>query len=174
MQKKDAPDEKLIESQNQSDNQEEQLPEPNIHPTKYSVQEQLHPNLADSVSIRLQRTACFGRCPIYVLTIYDGGYVEYLGEKWTDVEGKAYCQIDQKSITEIQNKAAEIGFFELNNNYDNEYITDLPSTITTLRNNDEFKTVVNRYEGPKKLKELEDYIDAVFQNIDWKKIESED
>ena len=42
----------------------------------------LHAKLSDTTFARIQRTACFGTCPIYVMTVYKSGLVKYYGEKW--------------------------------------------------------------------------------------------
>ena len=40
-----------------------------------------------SLVITLERTACFGTCPIYKLTVYGDGRVEYEGERFVTVTG---------------------------------------------------------------------------------------
>ncbi|HWO34087.1 MAG TPA: DUF6438 domain-containing protein, partial [Candidatus Acidoferrum sp.] len=39
-----------------------------------------HPKDLTSVSVALRRTACYGTCPVYAVTIHGSGLVEYLGE----------------------------------------------------------------------------------------------
>lgn len=127
--------------------------------------------LADSLVIRLQRTACFGRCPIYTLSIYKGGYATYLGEKWVEREGSYQAIVSDELIQKILAKAKAINYFKLKDQYDNEYVTDLPSTITTIRADDQLKVVANRYEGPEKLNEFEKYIDETAESIQWQALD---
>ncbi len=42
--------------------------------------------------ITLERTACFGACPVYTLSIYADGTVVYNGERFVDVEGEQTTQ----------------------------------------------------------------------------------
>lgn len=134
--------------------------------------EQSEKNLPDSLVVRLQRTACFGRCPIYTLSFYEDGTALFNGEKWVDKEGLFKSKVSKSQMKQILNKAAEIGFYEMKNQYDNEYVTDLPSTITTLKGDSAFKVVANRYEGPEKLRELENLIDEIAKSIEWEKVQS--
>ena len=120
---------------------------------------------------RIQRTACFGRCPIYTLTIYEDGTVIYLGQKWVEKEGTYQTKIDLEVFQKLLDKANEIGYFELDDVYDSDQITDLPSTITTLRQDENLKMVVNRYQGPDKLKGFEQYFDSLFEDVNWTKQE---
>lgn len=121
----------------------------------------------ESAIARIQRTACFGRCPIYILTVYKGGVVIYEAKKWVDKEGTFQAKVDEGKIQELMQRAESINYFDLENEYDSQKVSDLPSTITSLRNEDQFKTIVNRYQGPEELSEFEKYFDELFLNLDW-------
>ncbi len=116
-------------------------------------------HLNDSILIRLQRTACFGRCPIYIASIYPSGKVIYQGEKWVEKEGNFEARMSQANLELILAKANEIDFFALQNAYDSQYVSDLPSAIISLRNENGVKVVVNRYQGPEKLAEFTQFIE---------------
>jgi hypothetical protein len=133
---------------------------------------QAEEKLSDTLVARLQRTPCFGRCPIYTVSFYEDGYVLYEGEKWVDREGIYYSHASNKQLNEIREKAKGINFFEMKAQYDNEYVTDLPSTITTIKRKDGFKVVANRYEGPEQLLDLEKLIDEIIDSLEWKKVDS--
>ena len=127
-------------------------------------------NLPDSLVARIQRTACFGRCPIYTLSVYESGYVDYNGEKWVEKEGIYEAKVSQEVLGQLLDFAENINYFELDNEYDNKQVTDLPATITSIRNEEGIKTIVNRYGGPKKLDEFARYFDSLFDTIDWKRV----
>jgi len=129
--------------------------------------------LSDSLFLRLKRTACFGRCPIYTLSIYIDGTVVYEGEKWVEREGNYNSRVNQTVLEQIQNKADSIEFKLLDEVYDNLNVTDLPATITVLKDEEDFKVVVNRYGAPEKLNHFEDFIDKMVKNLDWEKIEEQ-
>lgn len=119
---------------------------------------------------RIQRTACFGRCPIYTLTVFEDGRVVYFGKKFTPREGKFEGKVSPDIIENLKKFAVEIGFSNFNNVYDKQAITDLPSTITSLRTDEELKTVVNRFDGPQDLRKFEDFFDKLFAEVEWKAV----
>ncbi|MBL4710676.1 MAG: hypothetical protein JKY48_19800 [Flavobacteriales bacterium] len=124
---------------------------------------------SDAVA-RIQRTPCFGKCPVYTLTVFNDGRVEYFGKRNTPRDGRFETKVDEAVLNDIKAKAGEFGFFELNNIYDKQAITDIPSTITSVRNGDEMKTVINRFEGPNNLRSFERYFDGLFEDLDWKPV----
>lgn len=132
--------------------------------------ERARKKLPDSLFARLQRTACFGRCPIYTLSVYESGYVEYLGEKWVDKEGRYAARVDQSKLERLMVMAKEVNFFQLDHQYDSKYVTDLPSTITTIKGKNEFQIVVSRYEAPENLNQFNRNFDDLFQDLNWQKI----
>lgn len=121
--------------------------------------------LSDSLVARIQRTACFGRCPIYTASIYQSGLVLYQGEKWVEKEGMFQAKMTELEIKSLLEKAKSVGFFEMNEAYDSPYVTDLPSTIITLRNDDIIKIVANRYEGPEALRTFEMFFDELLNGL---------
>lgn len=139
-----------------------------------NVAEDYHKMLAKEIPsnavARIQRTNCFGRCPVYTMTVFEGGRVEYFGKRFTPREGRYEAQADEKTIEQLLAKAAEINFFGFNNTYDKEGITDLPSTLTTIRNEEGLKTVVNRFDAPENLISFEKYFDTLFEGLDWKPV----
>ena len=138
-----------------------------------SLIQQAKDEFPDSLMVRLQRTACFGRCPIYTLSIFQNGTAIYKGEKWVEKEGLFKSRVNKRQLEQIFSKAKEISFYKMKEQYDNAYITDLPSTITTLKTDSGFKIVANRYEGPEELQELERLIDDIANSLEWEQIKSE-
>lgn len=134
---------------------------------KKAVKKQI--DFPDKALARIQRTACFGHCPIYTLTVYKDGTAKLHAEKWLDFEGDFTATVDQKKFDNLMQKAEEVGYFRLQDIYDSESVTDLPSTITTLRKADELKQIVNRYQGPDDLDDFEKYFDELYLKLDWKK-----
>lgn len=134
---------------------------------------QIQDPLSDSVLARIQRTPCFGTCPIYTMTIYQGGYVTFHGEKFVDMEGHYEGKSDKNKLEELIESAEEVGFFQLDREYDNPRVTDLPSTIITMAKGESFKTVINRYSGPPSLTDFQKKFDELIKQISWKKMKNE-
>lgn len=131
------------------------------------IHEKLHASLSKDVFLRFERTACFGKCPSYVLVIQKDGKASYEGIEWVVNKGKFNAIIEAEVLKRIREKAEEIGFFSMADSYDNKYVTDLPSVITTLKTRNGFKTIVNRYQGPETLRAFERFIDEQLKKVIW-------
>ena len=122
---------------------------------------------------RIQRTPCFGRCPIYTITVYEDNRVEYFGKKFTPREGLYTAEVSEEIIEKLITYANEIGYFEMKNVYDQQSVTDVPSTITSLRNEEGLKTVVDRFNAPEELIRFEKFFDSLFEELEWTKVQAE-
>jgi hypothetical protein len=131
---------------------------------------------ADSkiTKITLERTPCFGACPVYKLTIHQSGQVEYEGKNHVRQKGSGTGRISAEDFVKLVKKIEEINFFSLNDRYDGKNpdgsgvtVTDLPTTKTSVTRGNRTKTVENYFRGPKGLKELEDLIDDVTKSAEW-------
>jgi Domain of unknown function (DUF6438) len=124
---------------------------------------------ADLVII-LERTACFGTCPVYKLTIAANGTVIYEGHDFVEVEGKQTASLGAVQIQELVSAFERANFFSLQDNYTNYDVTDNPSAITSITLNGKTKTV-NHYYGdnsaPQELFDLESKIDEIVNSKQW-------
>jgi len=119
----------------------------------------------DSLFASFQRTACFGYCPVFELTIYDNGYATFNGKRNTDLQGFYTGQINEVDMKAIIDTAEQINFFEMEAEYDGK-ITDIPSAISLI-NKGGRKQVLNRYQGPKELRSLEALFDRLVKETQW-------
>ena len=108
--------------------------------------------------ISLQRTACFGTCPIYKIEIYTDGSGTYTGTRFVENIGVSKFQLSKSDVRKILEFANKIGFSKLKNEY-SEPITDLPTTFIQIKN----KRIRDYTGAPKKLKNLEKLIDQLYQ-----------
>jgi len=119
-----------------------------------------------NVVITLERTACYGTCPDYRLTIYGDGRIVYEGKKFVEVTGLQTAQLSQDKIKQLINEFSRIDYFSLKDEY-TESVPDLPTTITSITINGKAKKVVNYHGAPKKLDELENKIDEITNSKSW-------
>src|SRR6185436_16742057 len=61
--------------------------------------------------ITLERTACFGTCPMYSLAIYSDGVVEYEGLKFVKKVGKATGRISRTQLDDLVERFTNIYYF---------------------------------------------------------------
>lgn len=120
--------------------------------------------------ITLERTACFGACPVYSLSIYADGTVIYNGERFVDVEGEQTGSIDPAAVDQLVAGFAAAGYFDWNDEYTEMYVSDLPTITTSVTRDGETKQIT-RYVGdnsaPIALPYLENWIDVVANTQQW-------
>lgn len=107
----------------------------------------------------LERTACFGTCPIYKIEIYAEGNGIFTGTKYVEKIGVLKFNITTLQVKEIIDFAKEINFRNMEEKY-YEPITDLPTTYIKI----EDKIIEDYFGAPRKLKELENLIDQIVFN----------
>lgn len=117
---------------------------------------------ADSLVAYIERTRCFGVCPHYSMRIYRSGYVMYEGYENVKNIGRYYLYLDAVQLRSIGEKAEEIGYFELLDEYKNPHLTDFPTIYSEVRFKGKRKKIT-RYDAspPQNLVEMENYIDKV-------------
>lgn len=116
-----------------------------------------------------QRTACFGTCPVYTLTI-DGATEKaiYKGEQNTEKLGVYFKHITQDEIKTFVDAFEKAGF----NSLDDEYlgmITDFPIKYITFSHRGKIKKIKDRSGAPQSLTELEKMLEAFADGDGWAK-----
>ena len=115
-------------------------------------------NLTD-VEIKLEKTPCYGPCPVYSVTIYGDGTVLYEGIRHVNNIGKSTHKIPQDKVTGLVAMIYELNYFSLKDKYAAHW-TDDSTVITSVRIDNEQKTVTNYgHFGPDRLHEIERKID---------------
>jgi Domain of unknown function (DUF6438) len=131
------------------------------------------PTSSDLV-VSLERTACFGTCPVYQLTVYGDGRVVYDGQAFVAVRGKRTAQISPEQVQKLVQAIEAANFFSLADRYTVD-ATDLPGAWTSVTLNGQSKRVW-RYgssgdlgidNAPKALTELEQAIDTIANAQQW-------
>jgi uncharacterized protein DUF6438 len=128
--------------------------------------------------ITLQRTACFGECPVYKISIYEDGRVEFEGKEFVKTVGKAEGTISKSALEDLIREFEKIDYFNLDENYGEgnkkcrELWTDNPTATTSLNWKDQKKTV-HHYYGCRgsaildQLTDLENKIDKTVHTERW-------
>ena len=122
--------------------------------------------------VSLQRTSCFGKCPAFKIELFKDGKVLYNGIAFSKRNSKHEAFAEKSLISEIQQKAVTIKYFEYSDKYpkgDIE-ITDLSSTISYIRIENTGKIIFNNYDAPKELIEFQRWLEKTLDALDWKEI----
>jgi hypothetical protein len=122
------------------------------------------------VAITLERTACFGTCPVYTVTILEDGTVNYVGADFVEVTGEQTSQIDPQLVEQMVAEFEAAGYFDWAATYDAQTVTDMPTIITSVTRDGETHQVT-RYAGdgnaPIALPFLELWVDIVANTGLW-------
>ena len=108
--------------------------------------------------ISLQRTACFGTCPIYKIEIFSDSSGIYTGTRFVENIGVTKFSLSKTQINLILTQAEAIGFANMKEEY-SDPISDLPTTFIQIKD----KKIRDYTGAPKTLKNLENLIDQLYQ-----------
>jgi hypothetical protein len=120
--------------------------------------------------ITLQRTACFGFCPVYRVTITGDGAVTYVGQAYVNVVGERRADIPRADVQRLLQRFDDVNFDQLRDSY-RAQVSDLPTFTVTLERHGRRKSVVD-YGGvsagmPRAVRDLQDEIDRVANTSQW-------
>ncbi len=111
-------------------------------------------------TITMQRTACYGRCPTYIIELNKNGSVIYTAYRNTADSGVFEKNIGEKRADEIFNQAVTTKIDTCRNEYIMR-VTDLPGLIFTIKYADSTKIINNANFGPAVLRELSETLDGI-------------
>ncbi len=114
----------------------------------------------------LERTACFGWCPVYKITIFADGTMKYVGTNFVKQAGERTAKLKPAQLAALRAAFADAHYFDLQDDYTRRDVTDNPSTFTSSSDGTRSKTVRHYYgdrSAPAALTKLEDEIDSIVQ-----------
>lgn len=109
---------------------------------------------ADRSRFALERTACFGVCPVYKVIVDERDIMEFRGERFVAEEGGAVGRsMPEGTFDRLVDVAEAYDFDAFDAAYPNEdgsncpqYATDMPSVVVTLERGGEARSV-SVYQG---------------------------
>lgn len=121
----------------------------------------------DGLVITIERTACFGTCPVYKLTIRGDGSVTYEGRKFVRVVGTRQSTLDKTDLAELVRAFNKAGYFGLDDHYRSRVVSDEPTTFTSFTMAGRHKQIEDYWGDPAALIALENQIDEVAGSKKW-------
>lgn len=122
-------------------------------------------------TITLERQPCFGFCPVYTVTLHGDGRVEYDGTQNVEVSGPQTSTIDPAAVQSLADDMAAAGYFDWNDSYMNQEVTDMAYVITSITLSDGTTKRIEHYYGdfsaPEALTALETQIDQTANVAQW-------
>ena len=117
--------------------------------------------------VELQRTQCFGSCPVYKVRVYADGQIAWSGTRHVQVVGERTGQITSEAARALIDQFRAAGFWNLCQSY-TRMVTDLPTAIAVVHVANSEKSVSDRAQGaPDWLRDLDRTVDAVADTHAW-------
>lgn len=126
--------------------------------------------------ISLERTPCFGSCPVYTISVSPSGIVTYTGKAHVRQLGTASGQIPKQRVDALLVELERAGYFDFAGRYTvsepvcGRYVTDLPSAISSATLGGRTKRIEHDHGcggAPAALAVLEKRIDQVLGSDRW-------
>jgi hypothetical protein len=133
-------------------------------------------SVATGEAITLERTACFGRCAVYRVSVTPAGAVTYEGRANVRHIGRATAEISPDSVGALLREMEQGGYFTFSDRYAvseptcRRYTTDSPSAISSATFRGRTKRIEHDYGCagvPGALTVLEQRIDEVLGSGRW-------
>jgi len=121
----------------------------------------------DSLFASMKKSYCYGTCPVFEMRIYNSGVVQFDGKANVQMLGLHTTILRLEDMALFIDKANEIKYFEMDDDYDNPGITDLPSTTTSIVINGKRKTVRRRVNFPAEIKGYEQLFLDLMESKSW-------
>ncbi|MBS1721437.1 MAG: hypothetical protein JSS66_00355 [Armatimonadetes bacterium] len=114
--------------------------------------------------LSLERTPCFGACPVYKVTIRSDGSVTYTGTRFVERIGTYKATMSSYHLQKLVKILDRAKFWSMKRRYE-VHATDMPTYIVHVATNRRSKTV-EEYgaSGPESLWEIQTLIDGLLQS----------
>ncbi len=114
---------------------------------------------------------CFGKCPMYKLEIYEGGYTKFYGDRHSDKLGIYDKTISKEELKSLVNAFEKADFYNFKNEYESN-VPDAPAVkISYKSKNKELKEVSGKLERPQTLRDLQVMLEDIASSKDWRLLE---
>lgn len=117
--------------------------------------------------ISIERTACFGTCPIDVYTLYLNGHQRYEGRKFTDLTGEFTANITAQKSCKLFKEFGKMEWQRYDSVYRSLY-SDLPTTIIRYQQGSQQISIELGGEQPDALDSLVAKLSALRDAQIWK------
>lgn len=141
--------------------------------------------LPSRFEITLERTVCFGRCPVYTVTLDSDGRVRWRGDQFVDAIGERHGNVGRQRVRELEAAVDRVKFFErdkfgefggmactthgktMSCESSTVICSDTSRAIVTVRRDGKAHTIDNGHCEASPLDELEAQIDTIANTRPW-------
>ncbi len=121
--------------------------------------------------IEIYKSPCFGKCPVYTLSIYDNGLATYEGKINTDLKGMNQRFLSDTEFSSIKAAFKKSNWMSLKDNYPSG-VSDLPKKVITYHTKEQSKKVVGDMKLPEVVNAIVLQLDAIAKNGNWIHVET--
>lgn len=120
--------------------------------------------------LRMEHTACFGRCPVYSITLYPDGKVLYYGRRNVSFLGTYSKTMNASLFTDVFRKAELSNLDTCKDKY-MPRAADLPGVMITYVKSGVTRRIINANYGPMFLRDITKMIDDLVKvDSTWTKV----
>lgn len=117
----------------------------------------------------IERTSCFGKCPMYKTTFFDNGEVKYVGKRFVDSIGTFTTLLSEDELNGIRQMVQDVDYFKLEDAYPTP-VVDFPKCLTSVNIDGKQKNILNGENAPRTLIGFERYLDSLLKGKELTKI----
>lgn len=117
----------------------------------------------------IKKTFCYGKCPVYEMSIFSDGKVVLNGKANIDMIGEWVLKISEADLAAFVKMAEDINYMELEEKYDSP-VTDLPSTTTSIVIDGKRKEVYRRANYPERILKFEALFTELLERKGWTEV----
>jgi hypothetical protein len=118
--------------------------------------------------IEMEKGPCYGSCPVYTLTIYEGGVAAYNGQRFTTRQGLHTKLLEANAYRELIKTFQSANLWSYQNAYKAQ-IPDLATITITYYEGDQSKSIKGKDGRPVKIEELEKLLTAIADSGGWER-----
>ncbi len=76
------------------------------------------PTIDNETVVKLKRTACYGSCPVYTVSVKANGLVEYEGHEYVSIKGFQTANLPIESVELIEKELIKVKFLKMKSHLD--------------------------------------------------------
>jgi hypothetical protein len=116
--------------------------------------------------IEMSKGPCYGRCPVFTLTIYENGIASYKGDRYTERLGTFVRKLEKSEMERIKGEFTRANFAQFRDSYRGR-IPDMQSVTISYHGDGKKKTVTGKEIRPNAVKWLESQLDQIAHAEGW-------
>jgi len=116
--------------------------------------------------IEMSKGACYGRCPVYDLVIYENGIMTYEGKRFTERQGLYIKKMPESDLKELKNTLKAANLRQYRDAY-RARVPDLQTVSLTYYEGDFIKTIIGKDGRPEKVMEIQGELERFADSESW-------